>query len=150
MTSRILLERQALATPAFRDVLAFCSNMQLATVFGYPSNEHAYVAGKTLDLAVRERIRQEPSPYKIKRFGRQLTIRPDWDAVKLGWMELLVQEKFTVHEPLKGLLLETDGIELVERNTWNDRFWGQCHGVGENHLGKILMRVRAQILAGTL
>ena len=34
-----------------------------------------------------------------------------------------------------------------EGNDWNDTFWGQCDGVGLNHLGKLLMRVREEIRA---
>ena len=32
--------------------------------------------------------------------------------------------------------------ELVEGNTWGDKVWGVCDGVGENNLGKTLMRIR--------
>ena len=32
--------------------------------------------------------------------------------------------------------------EIVEENTWGDTFWGVCKGVGENHLGKLLMEIR--------
>jgi predicted NAD-dependent protein-ADP-ribosyltransferase YbiA (DUF1768 family) len=32
-----------------------------------------------------------------------------------------------------------------EGNTWNDRFWGVCRGSGLNHLGRILMEVRAEV-----
>lgn len=30
----------------------------------------------------------------------------------------------------------------MEENNWGDKFWGTVNGVGENHLGKILMRIR--------
>lgn len=50
------------------------------------------------------------------------------------------QDKF-----LALLLLSTDGIDLVEVNTWNDRFWGICHGRGENQLGKLLMELREEL-----
>lgn len=32
-----------------------------------------------------------------------------------------------------------------EGNTWGDKFWGVCDGEGENHLGKLLMEVRAEL-----
>ena len=61
-------------------------------------------------------------------------------------MENLVRQKFTQHPRLRELLLRTDSRPLVEQNTWGDRFWGLYHGVGENHLGRILMKVRAELL----
>ncbi len=36
----------------------------------------------------------------------------------------------------------SDEGEIVERNTWNDTFWGVCKGKGENHLGILLMEIR--------
>jgi predicted NAD-dependent protein-ADP-ribosyltransferase YbiA (DUF1768 family) len=59
-------------------------------------------------------------------------------------MEELVRRKFADPE-LAEKLLATGDEELVEGNTWNDRFWGVCRGEGRNELGKILMRVRAEL-----
>lgn len=46
---------------------------------------------------------------------------------------------------LRSQLLSTGTAELVEGNWWNDRYWGVCNGRGENHLGKILMRIREEL-----
>ena len=35
---------------------------------------------------------------------------------------------------------------LIEGNEWGDTFWGTCDGIGENHLGKILMRIRNEMV----
>ena len=43
------------------------------------------------------------------------------------------------------LLLATGDAKIVEGNTWGDVFWGVCNGVGENHLGEILMKVRQDL-----
>ena len=60
----------------------------------------------------------------------------------------LVQAKFQQHPDLKMRLLATGDAVLVEGNTWNDVVWGvNQNGVGENHLGKILMRIRDEIRA---
>ena len=37
-------------------------------------------------------------------------------------------------------------LNIVEGNTWGDVFWGVCNGIGENHLGNILMDVRDEII----
>ncbi|NWN81082.1 NADAR family protein, partial [Bacillus sp. (in: firmicutes)] len=46
---------------------------------------------------------------------------------------------------LKNKLLQTGESILIEGNTWGDKIWGVCNGVGENKLGKILMKVRNEL-----
>ena len=57
-------------------------------------------------------------------------------------MANVVAMKFSYHDELRSRLITTGDALLVEGNTWGDTFWGQCDGVGENHLGRILMGVR--------
>lgn len=59
----------------------------------YRSVEHAYVASKTLDLKEREHVMTLLNPGAAKRYGRRLTLRPDWDEVKLGFMEIMLLMK---------------------------------------------------------
>jgi ribA/ribD-fused uncharacterized protein len=114
----------------------------------YPTVEHAFVAAKTLDPTMRAVVaRHIRTPSEAKRFGRELHLRPDWEQVKLGIMEDLVRQKFTKHEELWAGLTSTGNQELVEGNYWNDTFWGVCRGRGSNHLGKILMKVRAELMS---
>lgn len=108
----------------------------------FPSVEHAYVAAKTLDIEERKRIASVGKPGDAKRYGRKLKLRQDWGSVRIEVMERLIEQKFADPE-LKEWLLATGEQQLIEGNTWGDHFWGVCGGVGENHLGKILMRVRA-------
>ncbi len=107
----------------------------------YPTVEHAYVAAKTTNDVERFVIQTTPSPGEVKRLGRQLNIREDWDSIRLQVMEDLLWQKFQ-HSELKVKLLATSDIPIVEINTWNDTFWGQCNGKGTNHLGKLLMKIR--------
>lgn len=111
----------------------------------YPSVEHAYVAAKTLSHTERFTF-MDPAirPGDVKRMGRKLHLREDWEEVKLGIMEDLVRQKFS-KSPLKEMLLMTGDQELIEGNTWGDTFWGVCRGKGQNHLGKILMKVRGEL-----
>ena len=63
-------------------------------------------------------------------------------------METGLRYKFSKHNPkLRQNLLDTNGIELVEYNYWNDVFWGVCKKteVGENHLGKLIMKIREEV-----
>lgn len=57
-----------------------------------------------------------------------------------------VKYKFTHHKNLKKKLKQTNGVRLVE-DANKDAFWGRGpNGQGENKLGKILMKVRWDIL----
>lgn len=111
----------------------------------FPSCEHAYQAAKTEDKGKRRKFR-EGTAGVAKREGRRLILRPGWEGMKLDIMLDLLRQKFA-HPHLRRVLLETEDAELIEGNTWNDRFWGQCDGTGLNHLGKLLMRVRDEIRA---
>lgn len=137
----------------FNGYYTFLSNFWPASIdfegINYPTVEHAYQASKTLDFQSRLKIAATRSPGKAKRLGRTLTIREDWDEVKLDIMYTLVKQKFIQHYPLGKMLLWTAPRELIEGNTWGDTFWGVCRGKGHNHLGKILMRVRDELESDT-
>jgi ribA/ribD-fused uncharacterized protein len=107
----------------------------------YPSTEHAYQAAKTLDMDERRAIANCGSASKAKKMGRNVQLRPGWEAMKVEVMRRLLLEKFS-KEPFKTWLLNTGSAILVEGNTWGDKFWGVCKGVGQNHLGQLLMEIR--------
>lgn len=113
-------------------------------VITFPTNEHYFQAMKTLEDDERLAIARATTPGQAKRMGRSVKLRPDWESIKLDVMETAVRIKFTDSE-LAAKLIATGDEELIEGNWWNDTFWGVCNGVGENHLGKILMKVRADI-----
>ena len=54
---------------------------------------------------------------------RKKKLRRDWESVKVGVMREGLIAKFTQHEDLTTLLLETDDAKLVEHTT-NDAYWG--------------------------
>ena len=132
----------------FRDEFSFLSNFHDAVVSfegeRYTTSEHAYQAAKTLDPWEKRIIRECGSPGKAKKLGRCVKVRPDWDSVKLSVMETILRSKFQ-NPWLRSLLIDTGEIELVEHNTWNDVFWGFSNGVGENNLGKLLMKIRDEV-----
>lgn len=107
----------------------------------YPSVEHAYVAAKTEVVALRALV-PTMTAGEAKRFGRRLILRANWDDLKLGIMEQLLRTKFE-DAALRAQLKATGIAPLVEGNTWRDRYWGTYMGQGENHLGKLLMKIRA-------
>lgn len=107
--------------------------------------EHAYQAEKTNFIDLKEKIRMLPTASQAKKVGKKLPIREDWDQVKISVMEQIVYEKFKQNKKLMKMLIETDNALLEEGNYWNDTFWGICNGIGENHLGKILMKIREKL-----
>lgn len=132
---------------SFSGKYRFLSNFYPCTVEldgeTYSSVEHAYQAAKTLDIKDRQIIRDTPQPNIVKKLGRYVTVRNNWEEIKLEIMSVLVWQKFSTNEELRTKLLETRDYELIEGNWWNDTYWGICKGVGQNNLGKILMAVRS-------
>jgi ribA/ribD-fused uncharacterized protein len=147
----------------FSGAYRFLSNFYPAEVHldgvAWPSVEHAYQAAKiwegsfsSLSVAkAREVYIRGKTAGGAKKMGSELNLkgkrRPEWEKVSLKIMEDLVREKFTTDPMIRLQLMATSQEELVEGNTWNDTFWGVCDGVGENHLGRILMKVRAELRA---
>jgi ribA/ribD-fused uncharacterized protein len=136
----------------FQGEYRFLSNFWPATVefegITYPTAEHAYQAAKTLDPNERRRIAALPTPADAKREGRKLKLREDWETAKFEVMEQVVRYKFTHRPELRDKLLATGDALLEEGNDWGDQVWGTVNGVGENRLGKILMKVRAELRVG--
>jgi hypothetical protein len=110
----------------------------------YPTVEHAYQAAKTSERLLKQRIASMATPAEAKRAGKTL-YRVGWHNVSLQIMKDLVRLKFTINSDLKYMLLMTNDAYLEETKQWHDTFWGVCEGVGENHLGKILMKIRKEL-----
>ena len=135
---------------SFRGKYYFLSNFFPAEVtyngLTYQNNEAAFQAQKTLSKEERKSF-TTLAPNIAKRKGRQASLRKDWEQVKDRIMEDIVRAKFSQNEGLKKQLLATGDAQLVEGNSWNDRYWGVDNrtGIGENHLGVILMKVRSEL-----
>ncbi len=132
----------------FRGKNYFLSNFYGAPVtyegITYENNEAAFQAAKVLDKAEREKF-AKLDPSAAKRKGRRVQLRHDWEKVKFDVMYQVCLAKFTQNEDLKKKLLGTGDEHLEEGNTWGDKIWGTVNGKGQNHLGKILMRVRDEL-----
>ena len=116
----------------------------------WPTTEHYFQAQKFAGTDREHKIRKARTPGVAARLGRDraVSLRKDWEAVKLGVMREAVLAKFTQHSELRGKLLATGDAVLVE-HTASDQFWGDGgDGAGENWLGRILMEVRSGVRAG--
>lgn len=135
----------------FRGQKYFLSNFYPCTVeyegIMYPSSEHAYQAAKSLDVDIRQQMSKILYPGAAKKLGSKLKLRPFWSDIKLKVMEDIVRAKFTQNVDCKIRLLRTGDEELVDHNDWGDDFFGVFEGEGENHLGKILMKIRQELRA---
>jgi len=167
------MENQIPAITSFKnEYWAFSNFYKVPIIYEdkeYPSVEHAFHAAKTLDLSLRIQFQTqeeidnaqgilkqlgqsfpttiELSPSQAKTQGRRLSLKLDWEEVKLGIMYELNLYKFTHDKLCREKLLSTGDAQLVEGNGWGDKFWGVCvrSGIGKNHLGKILMRIRDEL-----
>ncbi len=113
----------------------------------WPTSEHYFQAQKFAGTKYEEEIRRIKSPLRAARMGRKrkLPLRKDWERVKDEVMRVVVLAKFSQHEDLRRVLLETGDAKLIE-NTANDSYWGDGgDGSGKNMLGRILMAVRDQL-----
>jgi ribA/ribD-fused uncharacterized protein len=149
---------------SFRGRFVFLSNFYPCRIehkgITYPSVEHYYVALKVTGMQFidgvyytgadfRELIARVIDAGDVKKLGRRVKVRSDWEEKKLEFMEWGVREKFK--DPnLSEMLLDTGDLELIEGNNWHDVYYGKCYchkcnGSGENYLGKILMKIREEL-----
>ena len=113
----------------------------------YITIEHFYIAMKTTDTDDRRKVASHPLK-GLKKFGRTLSLRHNWEDIKLEVMERGLRYKFSdKNKVLQRMLLRTKDLYIQEGNMWNDKFWGVClkTGHGSNHLGKLLMKIREDI-----
>lgn len=134
--------------PSFRGCLDFLSNMYVTPIFyygkQYKSTEHAYASMKCLNEIDAEKVRLAQTPQNAKLLARSFLLKPNWNDIKLHVMEDLLRIKFS-NERLKEMLLETGDIEIKELCSWNDTYWGIYRGIGDNNLGKLLMKIRKEL-----
>jgi len=114
----------------------------------YRSSEHAFQAAKTDDPLQIEKIKKATAG-QSKRLGRQASLRHDWEEKKDYIMLDILRYKFRANPKLKEKLIATYPKELIEGNNWGDKYWGVDieTGNGLNKLGKILMKVREELVS---
>lgn len=110
----------------------------------YLNNEAAFQSAKCIKDSMRDKFTQL-DPSRAKRAGRNTILRQDWEDVKEQVMYEVCLAKFNQNPELGKKLVETDDAILVEGNDWGDKTWGMVKGVGQNKLGKILMKIREEI-----
>jgi len=95
----------------------------------YRSVEHFYQSQKFLDSKFINMVIDANRPKDSKNIAHKIlddntnVIRDDFDDIKIDIMKKGVYAKFEQNLDLRKKLLAVDG-EIVERNDWDDRFWG--------------------------
>lgn len=131
----------------FRNKYNFLSNFYTCS---FVFEGYTWHSVETAFQAMKDPSRMEEfvnlNPSKAKQLGRKVKLRSDWEQIKDQLMEKLVRLKF--QDPtLKEALINTGDELLVEGTWWGDTYWGISlkTGKGQNHLGKILMKIREEI-----
>lgn len=99
-------------------------------------------------------ILQSNDPYTAMYHGKSIRDNKEWDRIKLGIMEQMLQHKADQCLMFRELLRFTGQHNLAE-NSWNF-YWGTGCGFcgdavwygifrGANHLGRLLMKIRPGI-----
>lgn len=136
----------------FQDDYRWLSNFWLVPIVvdgvAFPSVEHAYQAAKFDDNPWAKKMFADRNmrPGEAKTLAKKFKPTPDWPQKKLAVMERLLRIKFSNQE-LAQMLIDTGEAILVEGNNWRDTFWGVYKGVGANHLGELLMKIRKELKA---
>ena len=150
----------------FKGQYHFLSNFHMAlqsarygdTVVPYPSNEHFFQANKADNWEQHLAIAHAASPTIAKWMGSKkgykgfkVSLRSDWEEVKIDIMRTGLACKFKQNPHLAKLLIATDPARLEEGNWWYDDFWGVCFRKesGSNWLGVLLMELRNSLILET-
>jgi ribA/ribD-fused uncharacterized protein len=120
------------------------------------TSEHAFNGLKTLDPAQRAWVAKAKDPQEAKQRGQAVVLQPRWDdVVRYTTMKRVLHAKFTAHPARVDFLLSTGMALLVEGTRWHDDHWGNCtcgrpacQPLGQNHLGRALMRLRLELRSG--
>ena len=134
----------------FRNKYHFLSNFFPVKIIidglKYNSTEHYFQSMKFTDPRIQEKVRNTPTPSSAKKLAKKFRKREDWYEISLNVMERALRVKFEIPE-LREKLIATDEMYLQEGNRWKDTFWGVDlkTGEGQNHLGRLLMKIRKEI-----
>lgn len=110
----------------------------------YKSAEHAYQAAKCVLPDEAAKIRNSDTAADAKKLGKKVSLRHDWNEIKLQVMKEILRCKFYQNQDLRKILLDTGEATLIHKAPW-DGFWGDGKdGSGENRLGEQLMEIRSE------
>lgn len=110
--------------------------------------EHYYQSQKFTNGIIKYLIINSPTPQIAKSLARTFRYlrKNNWAYIKNDIMYKAIKYKFTQHQDLRKLLVNTDRSELIEKSD-RDYYWGiGKSGLGENIMGKLLMKLREELI----
>ena len=115
----------------------------------WPTSEHAYQAAHFFDTAPElvEEIFNARSAHEAFKIAKTNADKApdDWHDIKTKVMEDICRHKLQQNEYVRLKLLQTLDLDLVEDSPKDD-FWGWGPDKdGRNELGKIWMKLRAEV-----
>lgn len=122
--------------------------------FRWPTSEHAYHAAKFVDTApeVVEMLKEARSPHDALAIATEHKPRraEDWDERKVSVMYEICRLKLVQNAYVLQKLELSGDLDIVEDSPIDD-FWGWGSSRdGRNELGKIWMRLREELRAGSI
>lgn len=128
--------------PEYVEVIRNCSTPCKAFVLARQKLKGGYAAKWCVNLKGGDRRLLNDI---ILEYCPRVSIRPDWDEVRVDVMQKALMAKFSQSKRLKTMLLETQD-KIIMEDSPRDSFWGiGKDGKGTNMLGHLLMKVRDEV-----
>lgn len=114
----------------------------------FPTSEHAYHWEKFVGKPeIQAKILDAKSAHDSLKIAHEHkdSYLPNWDEIKLDVMTNICRAKAQQHPYVMKKLIQTGSRQIIE-DSWRDDYWGwgpNCDG--NNHLGKIWMKLRDEI-----
>ena len=120
----------------------------------WPTSEHAYQAAHFIETApeIAEQIFNARSAHDAQKIANANKDKDpvDWKEKRVGIMEEICRCKLQQNPYVKEKLLATYDLDIVEDSP-KDSFWGWGKDrKGENQLGKIWMKLRDELINGSI
>ena len=132
----------------FMDLSPFSAHEVIVDGMMFKTVEHAYHALRIIPGPERDEIMKQSSPMNAWRVGQKYKNNPDllvagYDKYQI--MEKLSRAKLEQYTDVREVLLATGTRELLKVYD-TDYYWGTgADGTGENQMGKIWMKLRAEL-----
>lgn len=114
----------------------------------FQTSEHAYHWEKFVGKPeIQQRIISARSAHDSLKIAHEYKDQylPNCDDIKLGVMTDICRAKIQQHPYVMKKLMQT-GTRLIVEDSWRDDYWGWGPNQdGNNHLGKIWMKLRDEI-----
>lgn len=113
----------------------------------YKTVEHFYQSEKFDDVNIKAKIISCNTPKEASNIGRDRNLKrkDNFRDKKINVMYEGLYLKFSQNKDIRSKLIETGEKEIREMST-KESFWGIGPNLdGENHIGKLLMKVRKQV-----